>query len=191
MPCSTAAARRLRRRSASACSGSRRRSRRARGVLPRRGAPDVHEVSPLADLALVPLLTGRGYGPIEFTSVMYPPDRGRRRRLRSPSPAIRVRPIGDDESELYARVCARGMARSAELDDFMLERAVSANARPAGSVLRGARRRADRRGALGLEGGVALLAGACTVPEGRRRGAQLALLGSGCATPPRAAATSR
>jgi len=38
-----------------------------------RGAPSHHEVSPLADPAVVPLLTGRGYQPFEFTSVMYRP----------------------------------------------------------------------------------------------------------------------
>ena len=36
-----------------------------------RGAPTYHEVSPLADPALVPLLNEHGYRPFEFTSVMY------------------------------------------------------------------------------------------------------------------------
>jgi hypothetical protein len=38
-----------------------------------RGAPVYHEVSPLADDKLVPMLTGRGYKPFEFTSVLYRP----------------------------------------------------------------------------------------------------------------------
>ena len=38
-----------------------------------RGAPVHHEVSPLADDKLVPMLTGRGYKPFEFTSVLYRP----------------------------------------------------------------------------------------------------------------------
>jgi hypothetical protein len=40
-----------------------------------RGAETHHEVSPLADPALVPLLNERGYQPFEFTSVMYRPIR--------------------------------------------------------------------------------------------------------------------
>src|SRR6185503_15204375 len=36
-----------------------------------RGAETHHEVSPLAEPALVPLLNERGYQPFEFTSVMY------------------------------------------------------------------------------------------------------------------------
>src|SRR4051812_24206621 len=38
-----------------------------------RGAPVFHEVSPLADTALPPLLAKRGYHPFEFTSVLYRP----------------------------------------------------------------------------------------------------------------------
>lgn len=38
-----------------------------------RGAPVLHEVSPLADASLVSLLNERGYQPLEFTSVMYRP----------------------------------------------------------------------------------------------------------------------
>src|SRR3954471_7193890 len=38
-----------------------------------RGAPVFHEVSPLADPGLPALLSGRGYRPIEFTSVLYQP----------------------------------------------------------------------------------------------------------------------
>ena len=40
-----------------------------------RGAPVDHEVSPIADPELLPLLTGRGYRPIELTSVMHRPTR--------------------------------------------------------------------------------------------------------------------
>ena len=36
-----------------------------------RGAPVFHEVSPLADPALLPLLGERGYHPVELTSVMF------------------------------------------------------------------------------------------------------------------------
>ena len=46
-------------------------------------------------------------------------------------------------------------------------------------------------GAMILGDGVALLAGASTIPEARRQGAQLALLdGDACITPPNTAAIS-
>src|SRR5207247_877556 len=38
-----------------------------------RGAPVFHEVSPLADPDLLPLLNERGYQPIELTSVLFRP----------------------------------------------------------------------------------------------------------------------
>src|SRR2546423_2999615 len=40
-----------------------------------RSAPVFHEVSPLADLALLALLNERGYQPLEFTSVLFRPIR--------------------------------------------------------------------------------------------------------------------
>ena len=46
---------------------------RLEAVFQERGASAHHEVSPLADAALVPLLNERGYHPFEFTSVMYRP----------------------------------------------------------------------------------------------------------------------
>jgi GNAT superfamily N-acetyltransferase len=47
-----------------------------------RGAPVYHEVSPLADPAVVALLTSRGYQPFEFTSVLFRPVSG-----ETPTPA--------------------------------------------------------------------------------------------------------
>src|SRR5215470_11673676 len=48
-----------------------------------RGAQVHHEISPMADASLLPLLNERGYQPIELTSVMYRPIR-RGSRLVSP-----------------------------------------------------------------------------------------------------------
>src|SRR5262249_5538537 len=73
-----------------------------------RGSPVFHEVSPLADPALLPLLSERGYRPIELTSVMF------RRTRTGPmpegprNPGIRVRLVGQDEHELWARTGATG-----------------------------------------------------------------------------------
>ena len=55
-----------------------------------RGAPVYHEVSPLADDKLVPMLTGRGYKPFEFTSVLYRPIIRRAEALRYSGPGHRA-----------------------------------------------------------------------------------------------------
>jgi acetyltransferase (GNAT) family protein len=149
-----------------------------------RGAPAYHEVSPLADPALVPMLNERGYHPFEFTSVMYrsisraatEPDGG---QSRSPSatacgPAVRL--VGEDEGELYARVAAEGW-RESGYGDFMLEIGrVSANTDGLRLFVAELDGVAIAAGAVHVREGVAHLAGAATIPEGRRRGAQLALL---------------
>jgi hypothetical protein len=141
-----------------------------------RGAPVCHEISPLGDPALLPLLTGRGYQPIEFTSVMYRPVAGPS-RARSGAGGVRVRQVRDDEAELCARIMAEGWkSEHPELEDFILDIG-QVNARRAGTLsffaeLDG---RPVAAGVLVLHDGVALLGGACTIPEARRRGAHLAL----------------
>jgi acetyltransferase (GNAT) family protein len=162
-----------------------------------RGAPVFHEVSPLADAVTITMLCERGYQPFEFTSVLYrpigegaqglpgAPDRARDRAPASPKPQSgeggsragpRVRPIGAGEEELFARTSAEGW-REAGYSDFMLDFG-RINAATEGLHLFIAELdgQAIAAGAVSLRDGVAHLAGASTIPEGRRRGAQLALL---------------
>ncbi|HEV2861068.1 MAG TPA: GNAT family N-acetyltransferase [Pyrinomonadaceae bacterium] len=144
-----------------------------------RGAPVFHEVSPLAESALLDLLNGRGYRPIEFTSVMFRPLPFGVSRSAPRDEGLRVRVVGVGEHELWARTAARGWGESPELADFMLGLArVSAERSGAVSFLAELEGEPIATGALSICEGVALLAGASTVPEGRRRGAQLALLES-------------
>jgi GNAT superfamily N-acetyltransferase len=142
-----------------------------------RSAPVFHEVSPLAGLPALALLNERGYRPVELTSVMYRPlaaieDSGPGER----SP-IRVRPIGKHEGELWARTTARGWSEVPELKDFLLALApLTTERRDSISFLAEIDSEPVATGVLCLGGGVALLGGACTVPEARKRGAQTALL---------------
>ena len=82
-------------------------------------APVFHEVSPLADPTALALLTGSGYEPFEFTSVMFRPlpaalsDEGVRGR-------VRARLISTDENEVWAQTSSRGWSESPELSAFML-----------------------------------------------------------------------
>jgi hypothetical protein len=144
-----------------------------------RGAPVFHEVSPLADPSALALLNERGYQPFEFTSVMFRPlQRGVSvAELRNEN--IRVRRIGKDELDLWAQTAARGWSEFIELGDFMLELSqISAKRSGALSFLAELEGQPIATGAMNLFEGVALLAGASTIPEGRRQGAQLALLDS-------------
>ena len=141
-----------------------------------RGAPVCHEVSPLADPDLTSLLNERGYQPVEFTSVMFRPLSPSTFPARTRGEDVRVRVAGGGEHGLWAETSARGWSDSG-YGDFMLGLArVSAARSGAVSFLAELDGRPVATGALSLCEGVALLAGASTVPEARGRGAQLALL---------------
>ncbi|HEY0005751.1 MAG TPA: GNAT family N-acetyltransferase [Pyrinomonadaceae bacterium] len=144
-----------------------------------RGAEVFHEVSPLADPALPALLNERGYQPIEFTSVMFRPIRRGASFAVLSNEKIRVRLMRQGEEEMWAQLAARGWSEFAELADFMREIGrISANKANALSFLAELDGQPLATGALSICEGVALLAGASTVPEGRKQGAQLALLDS-------------
>ena len=140
-----------------------------------RGAPVYHEVSPLADPTTFMLLNGRGYEPFEFTSVMFRPLRKGAAVRRETG--LNVRVVGPEEHELWAQTAALGWSEFEGVGDFMLGLSRVSAARKQGlSFLAELDGRPVATGALNLSEGVALLAGASTVPEARRRGAQLALL---------------
>jgi GNAT superfamily N-acetyltransferase len=142
-----------------------------------RDAPVFHEVSPLADAKLVALLNERGYEPFEFTSVMFRPLPDGAEGIATRNENIRVRLAVEGEQEMWARTAAAGWGEFAELAEFMLELSeISARREGALSFLAELEGRAIATGGLFVSDGVALLAGASTIPAGRRQGAQLALL---------------
>lgn len=144
------------------------------------GAPVFHEVAPLADPSALDSLNRRGYEPFEFTSVMFQPiaaSRGDGAASGPGSPAVSSRLVGASETELWAQTSSRGWSESPELGAFMLTFSrVSAMKTSGHAFLAEIEGVAIAAGGLTIHGGVALLAGASTVPEGRRRGAQNALL---------------
>jgi GNAT superfamily N-acetyltransferase len=145
----------------------------------RRGAHVHHEVSPLAEASLLTLLNERGYQPIELTSVMYRP-LGRGVQLASPlNENVQSRLMRDGEEDLWAQTAAKGWSELVEFADMMLELSSIIAKRAGGcSFLAELDGRPIATGSMFIHDGVALLAGASTIPEGRRRGAQLALLES-------------
>ena len=163
-----------------------------------RGAPADHEVSPQADPATLALLVERGYRPFEFTSVMFRPvaahspgdlgtwglgDYPKRASPSAPgspsplvpSPDVRVRVIGADEAAVWAKTASAGWGGAD--GDFMLDVARVHAGGPDGHLfLAELDGRPIATAALAIHAGVAHFAGASTIPEGRRNGAQLALL---------------
>jgi GNAT superfamily N-acetyltransferase len=123
------------------------------------------------------LLNERGYEPFEFTSVMFRPLRPGAGAAARRDPGVSVRVVGPEEYELWARTAARGWSEFEEVAGIMLGLSrVSAHRAGGRSFLAELGGRPVATGALSIHEGVALLAGASTVPEERRRGAQLALL---------------
>jgi len=141
------------------------------------GAPVFHEVSPLADPQTFSLLNARGYEPFEFTSVMFLALQPQPSRAEPPETAVRARVARKDEVDSWARTFLRGWGDTPELGEFMNTFARVSAHKPSGvPFLAELAGEPVAAATLTLHDGVALLAGASTVPEGRRRGAQTALL---------------
>lgn len=143
-----------------------------------KGAEVFHEVSPLADVSLLNLLNERGYQPVELTSVMFQEINDEMIANLQINPQIYTRIIEKGEEELWAKTSANGWATEMEgLADFMFEFGkISASCKGGFPFLAESDGEPISTGMLFISGEVALLAGASTVPEGRRKGAQLALL---------------
>jgi GNAT superfamily N-acetyltransferase len=140
-----------------------------------RGAATMHEVCPLVGVATLDMLCARGYRPLEISNVLY---RGVGKPGNGSSSGIRVRVIEPDESELWSRVNACGWAHDhPEVEEFCRQAGAIVTAREHSpcfvAQLDGV---PGAAGGLCLHEGVALFAGAATVPEMRRRGLQGALL---------------
>jgi hypothetical protein len=142
-----------------------------------RGAPVHHEVSPLAGQALAAMLSERGYHPIEFSSVMFLPLGGDMPSPRGNTGSVTVRLIGEGEHDLWVHTATEGWreltALSEGMADIMRILAARQGALAFVGELEG---RPIATASLAIHDGVALFAGASTIPERRHRGAQGALL---------------
>jgi hypothetical protein len=138
-----------------------------------RGSAVFHEVSPLAGVELLIKLVHRGYKPIEVSNVMFQPiDHSTRLTV---NPNLKVRAVDVSEADWYGSIAARGWSEMPEVLPFITGFARS-SVECATCFVAELDGQAIATAALFMHGGVALLAGASTVPEGRRNGAQLALL---------------
>ncbi|MEZ5345988.1 MAG: hypothetical protein R2681_10585 [Pyrinomonadaceae bacterium] len=143
-----------------------------------RNAPVFHEVSPMADPSLIGLLNKRGYQPVELTSVLIRPLDVENELDLAVNPNIRTRIIREDEVELFAQTSTGGWSSEMpEFSDMMLQYSrVGAQSSGALPFIADLNDEAIATGTLYICGEVALLAGASTIPSGRRQGAQNALL---------------
>ncbi|WP_411279066.1 hypothetical protein [Gemmatimonas sp.] len=138
------------------------------------GATVLHEVSPAVDPSVLALLSLRGYHPIELTSILFQPIWATPVTINSD---VSVRRMRDDEADHWAEIAASGWSESPEIVDFVRSMGqVSARAKDTYSFLAESQGAPIATGSLHLHEGVALLAGASTIPSARRRGAQNALL---------------
>jgi GNAT superfamily N-acetyltransferase len=146
----------------------------------KRGAPVFHEVSPLADPSLMTLLSNRGYRPVELSSVLYRSLDATTDYRVAVNDELTTRVITPDESDLWARISATGWAAEhPELGEFMLKFGrISALCNGAFPYLCELDGKPIATGMLFIYGDICILAGASTVPDGRNRGAQTALLGA-------------
>lgn len=137
-----------------------------------RGAAVFHEVSPMAPPETLELLVARGYRPMELSSVLFQP-------IEKKTPIesdVNVRIASADEGALWSEVAAQGWAEFG-VGDFVRDIGeISAASNGTTSFFAEIDGRPIGTGGLNIHDGVAILAGASTIPEARRQGAQRALL---------------
>ena len=142
-----------------------------------RGARVFHEVSPLADKALLAMLGERGYRPFEMSNVMFLPLSEELSQRGKSGSAVSVRVAVEGEADAWARTSAEGWSEYKEFAHLMLEMGrVVATAKGNTLFLAEMDGQVIGAGGLSIHDGVALFAGASTIPAWRRRGAQRALL---------------
>ena len=140
-----------------------------------RGAPVSHDVSPLSDRDTMPLLCTRGYRPIEFASVMFLPLADRPGTV--PAGRVTARRVAGADHEVWGQTAAEGWQGLTGFDDLLTDMMrVTAVRRDTVSFLAELEGRPIASAALLIHDGVALMAGASTIPDARRQGAQAALL---------------
>lgn len=150
---------------------------RVEAFFARHGSPTHLEIASVAAPGTTERLASRGYAAIEHSVVLV---RDTAAAPAARATAVTVRRIGPDEVAEWAQVSAMGW-RSAgeEVSAFVGQLGlIMAQARGVSCFLAMDAGRPIAAAALYLSNGVALLAGASTIPEARGRGAQSALLGA-------------
>jgi hypothetical protein len=140
-----------------------------------RGAPVFHEVSPLGDQSVLGLLHDRGYRPVELSSILVQPLASFTERPGLDGTSCRL--AHDGEAQAWCDASAAGWDEFSEFKEIIRSLAV-VNFHKPDQICVAAERdgRIIATGAMFIHEGIALLAGASTVPGFRQQGAQNALL---------------
>ena len=148
-----------------------------------RGSDVFHEVSPMVNQSIMALLSDRSYRPIELTSVMYQelfavPASGGSAKSEGVNAGIKTRIVDDSDADLWAETVAAGWAdEQPDLVEYLQGigkiSARSSGSRPFLAELDG---RPIAAAGFQMYDDVCILAGASTIPQARRQGAQNALL---------------
>ncbi len=140
-----------------------------------RGEPCRVVVCPLADPSLWENLGRRGYRLSHFENILAVPLDSSDTEAPS-NPGIEIRPVGPDEGELYARVVAPNFTEPGEPVDAVIDMALTMlGVEHTASFLAWIDGEAVGGGAVFLHRGLALFAGAATLPPYRNRGVHAAL----------------
>jgi len=142
-----------------------------------RGADTMHETCPLGDPTLLRLLPERGYRPIEQSTVLYQPLKSTMDSELDDDARRSVRVTREDEALLWATIGSRGWGSTPELAQFVLDFGrIYATAAGMTCFIAEWEGQPAAAAALSIQDGVAILAGASTIPEFRSRGLQTVLL---------------
>jgi len=138
-----------------------------------RGSAVFHETCPLAGVEVFATLARRGYVPCELSTVLFQPIDAST-RIENAS-GLHVRIVDTSEAALYAKTSAKGWSEHPEFMPY-IERFAQLSVTVATCFIAEKDGQAIATAALFTHEGTALLAGASTIPSGRRQGAQNALL---------------
>lgn len=138
-----------------------------------RGADTLHEVSPFAGVETVALLATRGYVPVELSTVLVQPIEDL--PMSTTLSVRKIDPLRDGETWIATSIAGwssdpavvpfiRSMAEVSLANAAMMHYLVEHEGAPIAT------------GSMGIHDGIALLAGASTVPAARGIGAQSAIL---------------
>jgi GNAT superfamily N-acetyltransferase len=142
-----------------------------------RGSLSFHEVSPLAGKETALLLSAKGYEPYEFTSVMNLPLSDRRAMTDKTNRNFSIRIAKQQDADIWIATSVRGWCEFPEYAGMLHDLArIGLDREDSVSFLVEQDGKPIATAAVAIHKGVALMAGASTVPEARGQGAQRALL---------------
>jgi GNAT superfamily N-acetyltransferase len=140
-----------------------------------RGEPSRVVVCPLADPSLLDGLGRRGYRLSHFENILAMPLDAIDTETPD-TPGIEIRPVAPDEGDLYARIVAPNFVEPGECVDEIIEMALTMlGMEHSASFLAWIDGEPKGGGAVFVHRGLALFAGAATLPAYRNRGVHAAL----------------